>query len=395
MGVHDIYGLSGPTGSKSEPDTEVTPPREAGEDTASAEPTTEPDKPNAKLSATSAASAAVDQLLNSHRPISSAIHSSATEPDSAAKPKRARAAKKGVLSRIAGAGATSPATKPDAVATGGGDATDKPENDTASTSDDDAPNSKKSAPLLRARHWVIGGAGLAIALVCALIAGFLTTAEPDDAAPATNSDDSSQNSTAPEVAGQQRDKPLPLSIDPPVCWSPSNNVENAISTDEDKAFTCTPAWNADGTLIVIHLTGGPYRIAKVRMIPGWDYTGKDNVDQWFKYRTVTIATWRFDDGKPYEQTFDGSRDQQSKDIPDEIYATTVTLQITKTTVPAGGTTPETTSTSPTPGLPGLPGGWGTINLPGTGGQPSAGGQASTEPKAFALSALQILGHKPR
>lgn len=280
--------------------------------------------------------------------------------------------------------AAEPETAPEAPAAAGTETADEVQQDGA-----------KSSGLLRVRHWVIGGAVLVVVLVCALVSGLMTAMRDAPTEPASGrGSDKPGDAAAPDLDGKQIDKPLPLTIDPPVCWTPSNDVDNAIKDDEELAFTCTPPWNADGTRIVIHLTGGPYRIAKVRMIPGWDYTSKDKVDQWCQYRTTSIATWRFDDSKGYDQTFDGSREQQSKEIPDEIYASTVTLQIAKTTVPKCGTSPGATSTPPGLGMPGFPGGWGTINLPGSEpGKPSSG-QSSGDPKAFALSFLQILGHKP-
>lgn len=403
MGVHDIYGLGGSTGGDSEPADANEPAVEGGPELAESEPSATTESDAGKLSATAVASASIDQLLNSHRPISSSVHFSESDTDTGGKPNKKRAPKAGWLSRIIGTGAGEPVPKPapeplsSASPEQAGPAPEAPVSADSEASDETAEPSVKSVGLLRTRHWVIGGGILVVVLSCALVGGLMTAMRDAPTPPATaQGQDTVADLAGPDEPSKQTDRPLPMTIEPPVCWTPSNDVENAIKGKEDVAFRCTPPWNADGTRIVIHLTGGPYRIAKARMVGGWDYTSKDNVDQWCQYRTISIATWRFDDSKPYEQMFDGSREQQSKEIPDEIYASTVTLQITKTTVPKCGTSPAATSAPPGIGLPGLPGGWGTINLPSPGTEPgkASGGQSSGDPKAFAISFLQILGHKP-
>lgn len=402
MGVYDTYGLKGSDPNPSEPEPDET------EDS---EPTPESSEPRAETgeyststapSATTVASSEIDRLLITHRPISSAVHFNAT--DSALSPKASRKRSKGgrffsLLTHNSGPGKTS--GKAPSADTTEADPADPAEpaaraakgHDADSEEATDAP--KERQPLLRTKHLVVGGIGLAVVLVCGLAIGLVTATSNVAPAPAPDRSPDAASAEPEEDAAQQRDRPLQLSMEPPVCWTPSTNVENAIKREEDKAFTCTPAWNADGTRVVIHLTGGPYKIAKVCMIPGWDFTGPDRIDQWFQYRSVSIATWRFDGtSKSYDQKFDGSREVQCKSIEDEVYTSTVTLQITKTIVPKGGSAPETTSATAVPGFPGMPGGWGSINLPNMeSGQPSAG-QTSGEPKAFALSFLQIFGHKP-
>lgn len=402
MGVHDIYGLGGAAGGSSEPPEAKEATDSSPQESVGPEVTAASDSGLVKPSATAVAGASIDQLLKSHRPISSAVHFTGSDSDTSAKPKKRPAGKPGWLRRVIGTGAgesthkPAPAPSASTLEAEPQTALEAPSATEAESAEDGSQARPKSAGLLKVRHWVVGGAALVVVLICALVGGLMTAMRDSPGAPTSSRGPDKPDDTAAAGAdGGQTDVPLPLTIDPPVCWTPSNDVENAIKNKEELAFTCTPPWNADGTRIVIHLTGGPYRIAKTRMVAGWDYTGKDNVDQWCQYRTIAIATWRFDDGKGYDQTFDGSREQQSKEIPDEIYASTVTLQITKTTVPKCGTSPTSTSTPPGLGMPGFPGGgWGSINLPGSEPGKPSGGQSSGEPKAFALSFLQILGHKP-
>jgi hypothetical protein len=386
MDIHAIYGVDGHDGEQVT-DTSAAP---QPEQILANQP---PAGQTSGCSPSAQATEAIERLMNTREPITSAIQpvaTTTTTPDVSA----ARKQKVGLLAGLFGGG-KSRSDRQDADA--------EPDDETNKESGQSNPgiehqssgekghdgDADKSALLGRKHLWV-GAAGIVMVVVCALALGALT-GHSGESAPALNRATTATSEALPS-GEQQRDRPISLTVDDPHCWSPSTDAANAVTGDPKKAWTCTRTFNSDGTRLTIRLAGGPYRISKVRLVPGWDFTGPDQIDQWFKYRTVTTVVWRFDGGSPIEQQFDGSRKQQTKAVSD-VFASTVTLRVTKTVVPAAS--PPTNSAIPAPN-PGFPGGWGSITLPTPSASPTPGissGQSSAEPKAFAISSIEILGHR--
>lgn len=387
MDIHAIYGVGGHDGEQ----VADAGPGPRPEQVPAGRPLVEQ---TSEYSASVRATEAIERLMNTREPITSAIQPAATATTTTPDVHAARKRKVGVLARLFGGGKSQ---------SGRQDFTAEPDDETnkksgqsdsgidhQSAGEEGQDGDADKSALLGRKHLWIGATGLVMVVVCALVLGSLT-GHRGESPPVLDSAAPPASEALPS-GEQQRDRPISLTVDDPHCWSPSTDASNAVSGDPKKAWTCTRTFNSDGTRLTIRLAGGPYRISKVRLVPGWDFTGPDQVDQWFKYRTVTTVVWRFDGGSPIEQQFDGGRKQQSKDVP-YVFASTVTLRVTKTAIPAASS--PTSSSIPAPNF-GFPGGWGSINLPvpGAGQAPGfSGGRSSTEPKAFAISSVEILGHR--
>lgn len=63
---------------------------------------------------------------------------------------------------------------------------------------------------------------------------------------------------------------------------------------QGKAWSCVRAYKVDGQVLTIDL-GKTYQIDSIGIVPGWDNTGSDGVDQWTKYRTASRVRYTFDD----------------------------------------------------------------------------------------------------
>ncbi|WP_433631386.1 hypothetical protein [Nocardia sp. CA-120079] len=63
---------------------------------------------------------------------------------------------------------------------------------------------------------------------------------------------------------------------------------------QGKAWSCVRAYKVDGQVLTIDL-GKTYQIDSIGIVPGWDNTGSDGVDQWTKYRTASRIRYTFDD----------------------------------------------------------------------------------------------------
>ncbi|WP_131823642.1 hypothetical protein [Mycobacterium talmoniae] len=401
MDVHKVYGVdaSQPAADDETADDETADgapnPADAPVDDAAQQSKAAPAQQLGNPSATANAAAAIDRLLSgAPKPISSALVTANSDHGSAgesAEPTKRSGLLPSLLgerlSRLIGATQTRGGTagQSDDVDGRGVEPADGNAEEAA------AEPGAESPPLLRPKHLILGGVAVVVVLVIAVVIGAAHGRETEPVIGSQADSDTTQH--APTKGGpSQRDKPLRVEISttkPPRCPAPSTDAANAISGDPTKAWTCTRAYNADGATLNLTLPGGPYCITSVRLVPGWDYTGPDKVDQWLQYRIVSAGVWRFDDGKRAEQKFDGSRKQQHVDI-DCALSSTVQLQITKTSL-AAPVAPTTSNAAP---LPGLPGGWGSINLPEPSGigAPS-GAQNSGEPSAFAVSSLEIIGHR--
>ncbi|MFI7667895.1 discoidin domain-containing protein [Nocardia sp. NPDC049526] len=63
---------------------------------------------------------------------------------------------------------------------------------------------------------------------------------------------------------------------------------------QGKAWSCVRAYKVDGQVLTIDL-GKTYQIDSIGIVPGWDNTGSDGVDQWTKFRTASRVRYTFDD----------------------------------------------------------------------------------------------------
>lgn len=399
-----VYGLesSGPKEADPAPETKV-------EDTPVSAPAKAPDNTSeqpAALSPTAQAAARLSEIrARRGRPISSAVTSTGSDADSPPKATQKQGKKRGLFASMIGAAddsgesAARKAAKRKAVQE---DRDADNEADEASDTEEsgdadhkDKAGSGRGSSLLRPRHLIAFASAVGVVLVVSLAVTIGVLSSGGGEQPLASTIGEGASTTTSAAALSARDKPLPIEVAQTdgrgnKCPAPSSDVANAYSPDKTKALTCTRAWNADGAQFTFTLPGGPYVISEVRLKPGYDWTDPDTkTDQWMLYRIVHSATWRFDIGKPVEQVFNGSRRQQPKRI-EGVISSTVTLTITKTSLPSP-TAPTTSSTASTFGIPG---GFGSIPLPGIGSPDQTNAHQNPGAlTAFALSGLQIMGHR--
>lgn len=265
--------------------------------------------------------------------------------------------------------------------------------------DDDAeatPASKSRRFPVRPVHAAVGATFAVAVLVAALMLGRTPGADPvATTAPMAGS-------PAPAANPQLDRTQLPIAIEKgdvaAQCESGSTDPYGAFSHEEGAAWKCLAPYDGVGQVLTITLPNGPYVITEARMMPGYDAADKDGSDMWAKNRIVSKVTWRFDDGTRVPQEFDGSRRQQVVPVPEAV-ANRVTVTIQKTDAPAPAETPISASvpTPPVPGSGNIPK-WldDTKWLPPVPGAESpSNGNRAEEPKAFAISSIEIVGYPVR
>ncbi|WP_067694227.1 hypothetical protein [Nocardia jejuensis] len=95
-----------------------------------------------------------------------------------------------------------------------------------------------------------------------------------------------------------------------------------------KAWSCPRAYKVDGQILIIDL-GRSYRVDSIGVVPGWDASTPDGVDQWVKYRTASRVSYRFDDANATtytQQTLDQRALVITKVSP-EISATKIVVTV--------------------------------------------------------------------
>lgn len=306
--------------------------------------------------------------------------------------------RRGWLSRLLG-GAGDTATSTEGEHHDGNPDTADREQGGVDDSDEAASNDGPRRFPVRPVHAAIGGAFAVAVLVAALMLGrtpgtdSVATTAPMAGAPAP-----AANPANPQLGRAQ----LPIAVEKgdvaAQCESGSTDAYGAFSHEEGAAWKCLAPYDGVGQVLTITLPDGPYVITEVRMMPGYDAADKDGSDLWAKNRVVSKVTWRFDDGTRVPQEFDGSRRQQVVSVPEAV-TNRVTVTIQKTDAPAPAETPISAS-APAPPIPGggnLPKWLDDTNwLPSAPGVENAnGGNRAEEPKAFAISSIEIVGYPVR
>lgn len=112
------------------------------------------------------------------------------------------------------------------------------------------------------------------------------------------------------------------------CPSGSTDGMDAFAGQPGKAWTCVRAFKVDGQVLTINL-GKTYQVDSIGIVPGWDSTGSDGVDQWTKYRTVSRASYRFNDtdATTYTQQTMDQRSLVVTKINPPVSASKITLTV--------------------------------------------------------------------
>lgn len=112
------------------------------------------------------------------------------------------------------------------------------------------------------------------------------------------------------------------------CPAGSTDPMDAFSGQPGKAWACGRAFKIDGQVLTIEL-GKQYEVDSIGIVPGWDGVGPDGTDQWDKYRTVSLVSYKFDDrdARTYTQETLDQRSMVVTKISPPVRASKVTLTI--------------------------------------------------------------------
>ncbi|RJO79833.1 hypothetical protein D5S18_00730 [Nocardia panacis] len=143
------------------------------------------------------------------------------------------------------------------------------------------------------------------------------------AQPAPSAAPKSETPAAP-AAG----KPLTVRAAQAHCPAGSTPPMDAFGGQTGKAWSCIRAYRLDGQVLTIDL-GGAHDVDSIGIVPGWDQIGSDGADQWSKYRTVSLVSYQFDNGKTYSQQTLDQRILVTTKIEPPVRTSKITLTILK------------------------------------------------------------------
>lgn len=224
-------------------------------------------------------------------------------------------------------------------------------------------------------------AGAATLIALASLAALPSTRGADPEQPtATLTSPATEASPAPAAASPVNGS-IPVRFATARCPAPSSDPMNALRLAAPAAgqpWICVRAWGIDGQVLTVGLDGS-WVIDAVRIMPGAN-SEANGEDLWPRYRTVSRVAWTFNDATRTKltQCTDSRREllTQTLAAPDclgktatgPVVASQVELTIEKTDAP-----------------PSAPTGTGPAVLDG-----QASGEAAS---AFAVSHLEIIGHR--
>lgn len=213
------------------------------------------------------------------------------------------------------------------------------------------------------RKWIVIGGGVVFLLIIALIGvaitGRASQEEPVAQAPATATQEQTQQEAAPqaEIAGSI----APVGAVAQCPKEGSTDASSAFDNDKTTAWVCQRVYGVDGVVLDIDLAAAS-TIKEISVVPGFNYTAPRGEDEWNKHRVVTKIEWQFGDNyDPVIQEITPSRGESSVKIP-EVTTNHVTARILATE-PADLNAPQ-----PQPGSPDDTFAISSISIIGTGGK---------------------------
>jgi hypothetical protein len=161
------------------------------------------------------------------------------------------------------------------------------------------------------------------------------TTSPSESAPAGESSGSSQREYAVGPVS-------PLSVTATCQAQPGTDAaNNPVTYEPQRTLDGRPetAWRCEGSAIGARLVfelPQPMWITSVGLIPGYaKIDPTDGTDRFLDNYTVTAVEWQFDDGVSHRQSIAAPRPTlTTSELPEEVYATQVVLEITGTGNPA-------------------------------------------------------------
>lgn len=270
-------------------------------------------------------------------------------------------------------------------------------------SDDDveAPNPAAAAPLLPAKrppwwqfkwfNWerplhrvgAVASGLLVVFLVVSMVMSpsdnsnnstTTTTTTPPYTVP-TVTETSAAPSATPGTPGA--DGPIGVKGDPETrCTAGSTRTSQAFDHNDDTAWMCVPASGVPGTVLRVQFDDW-YLVTGVSIVPGWNRLNPDNSDEWIKHMTAAVVEYQFNDKDEtrFTQPTMNYRGPVQTPIDPPVLASAMTITIQEFGKPTGAV-PNTTT------------------VPGKGATIASDTPVTGDLKDFAISTIDIIGHRP-
>lgn len=201
-----------------------------------------------------------------------------------------------------------------------------------------------------------------------------TTTTPPYTVP-TITETSAAPSAPPGTTGA--DGFIPIKGDPEArCTAGSTRTGQAFDHNDDTAWMCVPASGVPGTVLRVQFDDW-YLVTGVSIVPGWNRMNADNSDEWIKHMTAAVVEYQFNDKDEtrFTQPTENHRGLVQTPIDPPILASAMTITIQEFGKPTGAV-PNTTT------------------LPGKGATIASDTPVTGDLKDFAISTIDIIGHRP-
>lgn len=188
-------------------------------------------------------------------------------------------------------------------------------------------------------------------------------------------------SPAPANPGQHpsdgTDKPIGIKRADSRCTAGSTDPMQAFDNNPDTAWMCVPAYGVPGTVLRVEFDNW-YVVTAMTIVPGWNRVNPDGSDEWIQHKTAAVVEYQFndpDETRLVQETLN-LRDEVLTPVNPPVLASAMTITITELGTPTGQVANTTT-------------------VPGQGATLATDTPASGDLKDFAISSINIIGHRAR
>jgi len=241
---------------------------------------------------------------------------------------------------------------------------------------------RKRFDLSRRTHRLaaIGAAGAAVTLVA-----MLALPDHDDSGSAASSPASNPNFSVPTMTQSATaptasltpgaDGPIGIKRADSRCTAGSTDPKQAFDLDLNIAWMCVPAYGVPGTVLRVEFDNW-YVVTGVSIVPGWNRVNPDGSDEWVKHKTAATVEYQFNDPDETRLTQETNslRDEVVTAVQPPVLASAMTITITEFGSPTGAVADVT-------------------NSPGQGAIIASDTPVTGDLKDFAISSINIIGHR--
>lgn len=196
---------------------------------------------------------------------------------------------------------------------------------------------------------------------------------------------SASSTAAPAPGAPGADGPIGIKRADSRCTAGSTDPMQAFNRHSGSAWMCVPAYlpssaGSDtpvGTAVVLRVEfDNWYVVTGVSMVPGWNRINPDGSDEWIKHLTVATVEYQFNDPDETRLTQETNniRGPVLTPVTPPVLASAMTITITQLGKPTGQVANTTT-------------------IPGQGATLGSDTPKSGDLKDFAVSAIDIVGHR--